>query len=47
MRLSSAEVVSQKVDELLVKCSPKANQALWGGGWRTGVNQAGILRFNY
>jgi len=47
MRLSSAEVVFQKVDVLLVKCSPKAIEALWGGGLRTGANQTGILRFNY
>lgn len=47
MRLSSAEGVFQKVDVLLVKCSPKANQALWGEGLRTGANQTGILCFNY
>lgn len=33
MRLSSAEVVFQKVDVLLVKCSPKANKAFGEGDW--------------
>lgn len=31
MGLSSAEVVSQKVDVLLVKCSPKANKPFGEG----------------
>lgn len=35
MRLSSAEAVFQKVDVLLVKCSPKANKPFGKGteGW--------------
>lgn len=46
-RLSSAEAALLEVDVLLVKCSPKATRALWGGGLRTGANQTGGLCFHY
>lgn len=43
----SAEAVLLEADVLLAKCSPKANQALWGRRLRAGANQTGILCFHY
>lgn len=47
LRLSSAEAALLEADVLLVKRSPKATQALWGGGLRTGANQTGSFCFHY